>query len=52
MIQRQTIVTEGRHHEDHMSNWNKIIMPLILLGLIAFWYGVGKVTWHFITRLQ
>ncbi len=34
-----------------MSSWNKIIMPLIAVGLIAFWYGFGRVTWHFLSRL-
>lgn len=36
-------------HEDDMSNWNIIILPLIAVGLIAFWYGVGNFAWDLLT---
>ena len=38
------------HHYCGMNNWNIIILPLIAVGLIAFWYGVGHLAWDFITR--
>ncbi len=32
-----------------MSNWNIIILPLIAVGLITFWYGVGNFVWDLIS---